>query len=479
MSWCRDVGIVCPALTIRVENGQRGLFATRNITPGEDLICIPRKACLISAATDTEAPPMEVLHGLSRTFWSDAPWHLRLSVLLIDQQLAGATSKFHAYVSALPADPTCVLWAYETYGRTSVIPSLSRYHMDMPADLYHKLIKSRYQRFRRALPKHLQHSMSLKNFCWSLSNVASRAFAIPPPQLSSCNTLQFALLPMLDMANASTHAPTRIRFDRENQMIRVATGASYRAGDQVYVSYGSKSNDDFMFFYGFVEGDNPANSVTITDFREWVLRLAYRVSPVCDSWDRKLKVLRDAGVLHPDKTFSFSMDKLDESLLFVLRITLATPCQLETYQEETKRSSSKKFITIDLGNELAVWQAVREKCEALLRELPPFTAEEHNTLGRILGRCPCTAAWDFTRPQSEGEVLYRYERGRVLRGTIERVAHFAQVSKSVGRICTVLLPPSQQLLRAEHFHFAQKETGTADIRMFEISPQNIEEFLSE
>lgn len=368
MDWCRDAGIVSPALTIRVINGQRGLFATRDITPGEELFCIPRKACLISETTDSEAPPLKVLTGLDREFWVDAPWHLRLSILLLDQQLAGVSSKFHPYLSALPANPTCVLWAYEHYGRAPVISSLSRYHMDTSADLYHKLIKSRYQRFRKALPKHLRHLISLKRFCWSLSNVASRAFAIPPPQHFSCNILQFALLPMLDMANASTHVPTSIRYSRESQMIRVVTGASYRAGDQVFVSYGSKSNDEFMFFYGFVEGDNPANTVTITDFREWVLELGHRVSLDWDCWDRKLRVLREAGVLDHDRIFSFGMDKLDDTLLFVLRITIATSCQLEAYQEKAKRNSSKKAITttIDLENELAVWQAVREKCEAML-----------------------------------------------------------------------------------------------------------------
>ncbi|KAI0562843.1 Rubisco LSMT substrate-binding protein [Gracilaria domingensis] len=478
ITWCEHVGISSPLLTVREEDGLRGLYATQHIRAGDELFCIPRSTALQVNATDRQPPPMHVLENLDPSFWKGASWHIRLAVLLLDQCLAGTDSYFSTYVKTLPSEPTSVLWAYRCFGRASLASQLSPYRMMDSADLYLRRIKSKFQSFQKSLPERLRPLVSLQQFCWASSNVVSRAFGIPAVSSSSRKPVDFAMFPMLDMANGSVHVPTRILYDNANDCFRVVTGASFSPGEQVYVSYGSKSNDDFMFFYGYVEGDNPSNTVTITDFREWILQIAHRHDS--SLWDRKLATLRRVGLANKDNVFGFHMDKLDDDLMAALRIATASASQLDIFERNMERKpASKKTVTVDLENELKAWDAILAKCHSLLAELPKFTEADQERLSLIQARKPCTAKWDFRQSGSEGELLFCHERARVLRATLERVSHFSKVSQSVGRICTVLLPPSQQLLRADLFHFAPGGFGASDVRKLNISHEDIRTLFNE
>lgn len=472
-AWCRSSGIHSPLLNISKVNGHRGLFATRAINPGDEVISIPRNAALIVDVNDEKPPPFLIFKSLESSFWQTIPWYTRLAILLLDTCLAGPHSKFSTYVNALPKEPNSVLWAYQRSGRSSLVHQLSRYHMLPVVDRYRGQVKTSFLDFREALPSRLRHLVSLESFCWAISNVASRAFGIPPAQSRSQTPAEYALLPMLDMANCSVHIPTTVKYDEQNETICVETGAAFSPGEQLYLSYGSKSNDDFMFFYGFVEGNNPANTVIITDFREWILNLAHEESQDSSLWDRKLEILVSMGLTSLEKSFCFRADEIDKEIMVVLRVALASSSQLDVLEDSHKTSRSKRMTSIDLPNELAAWQAILDKCETLLHELPPFTTEETRILQGILEREPCTAEWNFSEPQSAGELLYRHERTRVLEATIERASHFQNVSKSVGRVCTVLLPPSQHLLRTDLFQFVSDSIGAADIRKFDVSASDI------
>ncbi|CAN8073328.1 unnamed protein product [Agarophyton chilense] len=418
---------------------------------------------------------MHVLSVLDSSFWKAASWYLRLTVVLLDEYLAGTASCFLTYISTLPAEPTSVLWAYHRFGRSALTPQLSPYHMTVSADLYCRKIKSDFLLFQKSLPKHLRYLVSFELFCWASSNVVSRAFGIPPTSKLARKPVEFALFPMLDMANGSVHVPTKILYDDTSDCVRIIIGLSFAPGEQVYVSYGSKSNEDFMFFYGFVEGNNPSNTVTITDFREWMLQLAHKEPSQSSLWDRKLAILKQMGLANKDSIFAFHMDKLDDKLMAALRITIASTHQLDVLERNLDhKPKSKEFDAIDMKNELKAWDAVLEKCHSLRGDLPMFTEAEQQRLNKILECKPCTAAWDYEKPHSDGELLYCHERGRVLQATMERVSHFSKVSKSVGRICTVLVPPSQQFLRTDLFQFAPEGSCAGNTGKLPFSHEDIQ-----
>lgn len=45
----------------------------------------------------------------------------------------------------------------------------------------------------------------------------------------------------------------------------------YGEGEQVYISYGQKSNDELLQFYGFVETDCPADTFVVVGHRHTVI----------------------------------------------------------------------------------------------------------------------------------------------------------------------------------------------------------------
>lgn len=282
---------------------------------------------------------------------------------------------------------------------------------------------------------------------------------------------QYALFPALDMANHSVHCPTSFTYDAVADAYIVSTGASFRPGDEVFLSYGPKCNDDLLLFYGFVEGNNPANAVIITDLREWILELG-DVHGKDEDWDRKLAVFMEHDLTDPHRTFQFRRDSVPDDLLLLVRLAVASTSELNEFLQQLSENSDRLFKPLCLENELTTWAAVDAKCQELLNELGDFSEEEQRLLTSMFEKHPITAVWEWGQPGSRGELLYRYERQEVLAATSERVRHFAHVSSSIGQVCTVLLPPSQSLLKTNLFS-GMGDGETAGVHRFDIAPEDL------
>lgn len=475
------------------QNDQRGAFATCDIKPGDQLVAVPRSASLIADTRPDKPPPFRILTPISEKFWRDAHWEVRLAVQLLDECASGDQSPFRQYVDSLPQDPWCVMWAYDRIGSPRLANQLERYGLARLADRYRAKMKSSYVALRQALPPELRSLINLKKFSWALSHAVSRGFGIPPSGSgSSHNTVhtrlegvqkrkesvpvEYAMFPGLDMINCSVHCKTSIKYDPATDKYRIYTGSHFARGEQVYFSYGSKTNEDFMFFYGFVEGKNPANTVRIPSVQDWIMDLVRKGSENEELLQRKLDMITPLVIVHrdEDKVYEFRVDDLDEDILQILRIALANEDELDQLEELNEESPNRKSKSICLANELDVWKVIEEKCNAILDLAEPFTNTEQERLTALYAHHPCTASWSFGTKGSDGELLYRYERQTVLSSTLERVQHYIRVSSSVGRICTVLVPPSQSLLRADLFESVNEEVDTSSIRRFAISPQDLQ-----
>lgn len=357
------------------------------------------------------------------------------------------------------------------------------------ADAYRSHIKSTFVRFQNALPEDRRQYVSLKMFSWATAICQSRAFGIPlkATEYSQDDVSQgtptfkkkkhiapvrYALFPGLDMANHSVHCQTSFKYDSSLDRYSVSTGSEFIKDQKVLLSYGSKSNDDLMFFYGFAEGNNPANTVKITDLREWILDLAHRDHQATEDWDRKLKLLIDNGLTHPEKLFEFRLSDICDELMRSLRLAVATNGDLEIVLKELETNPNRLEKPISLENELSCWHAIEEKCQQLLSELGEFSPQEQEELTEMYSKQTCSGTWVWGEEGSAGELIYRYERQEVLRATAERVRHFAEVSSAVGRVCTVLLPPSQSLLRTDIFS-GPGVKETAGVHKFFISPGDL------
>lgn len=482
MTWCRQKDVRLNAVEILAKTpDHRGLYATKEIQPGTALLTIPRCAALIADTSASDPPALKHL-PVTPSFWQDCEWPTRLALCLLNEMLA-PSSNFEPYISILPPQPNTALWAYETSGRNLLSRQLSRYRLSGMLNALRARVKSQFASLRAALPSDVRHRVSLKMFSWAISIAQSRAFGIPPPFSSdgSHNPTRrkevteptlYALFPALDMVNHSVHCPTKFAYDESQDAYIVSTGASFRRGDEVFLSYGPKSNDSLLFFYGFVEGNNPANSATISDLREWVLGLAHEDGRDAD-WDQKLALLVKHGLTDPHELFYFRLDGVSDKLMLVLRVALASHEEFEAFQSELMENPKRLYKPLSLENELSTWASISAKCEQLLDELGDFSLEEQEELTMIFGKHPCSVAWQWGQPASRGELLYRYERQNVLGATMERVKHFAHISSSVGRICTVLVPPSQSLLKTDLFS-GMGNSETAGVHRFSISPEDLQ-----
>jgi len=126
---------------------------------------------------------------------------------------------------------------------------------------------------------------------------------------------------MIDSLNHRTEVPTDLEFDSVGQQLKLVIAKPYKAGEQVrvegkekanqgkgerarkierhgkccmlpslntvgvwllcsfvvcclkvFMSYGRKSNDELLQFYGFIEMDNPADSFVFPDLLAWLGR---------------------------------------------------------------------------------------------------------------------------------------------------------------------------------------------------------------
>lgn len=492
-------GVQMPAISIESRSGQRGLYAKSDISAGQSLLTIPRSAALRVTTSALSTPDLRTFHLLSHRFWHAAPWHIRLAVRLLDE-LHATTSPFSAYIASLPTQPSAAVWACETMGVSSIAAQLAPFGLDGCVTKYHRDVVEFYSQFQDALPLFQRGIVPRAQFVWAVANVVSRAFAVPTSSTSDdeSDVLQrvfglskgsikntdgsrngsasvvegkmslpdeFALFPGLDMANHSVHSGSQLRFDAERDVYIVQSATAFRAGEQVYVSYGPKSNDDLVLFYGFVEGGNPANSVIIPKFCDWVQALAREEATdnVAMNWEERFSALSSIGITYEDDAFRFRMDTEERDLLAVLRVALAAGADLR----DVLNTPEKARKPLSLDNELAVWNAIARRCDGLLEESPDFTEEEQQTLTQLFEQRPTNTSWIWNNDMNEdeicndGHVLMQYERESVLDATRQRVRHFALVSMKVGRVCTVLMPSGQSVLRAEMFDVGEDDSKGA------------------
>lgn len=492
--WCNSNGVRFHSVQILSRNHQRGLYATSDIGSGDIIISIPRRVAIIADVSNGNPPDLHVFRGIAPSFWKTASWETRLVITLLDECALGSASLFHPYLDILPSNPWSALWAYQVAGRQKLVEQLKSYRMHHVADSYRAHVKSIFVAFQNALPSALRAQVSLLQFSWAMCICQSRAFGVPPGTTPDNSTMdhptssnlhpsvrlerkkvitpvRYALFPGLDMANHSVHCQTSFRYDPGADEYIVVTRTNFTAGQEVYLSYGPKSNDDLMFFYSFVEGDNPANTVKISDFHEWILDLA---SSRHDTDRRRQNLLRPLlkSKLSTNDLYEFHQSGISDNIMNLLRLALTKGEDLPKLVRELETNPDRLTRPLNLENELSCWFAIDEKCQQLLNELGEFTEEEQQRLTDMYSTRPCSAVWKWCEQGSDGELMYRYERQTALSTISERVRHFSHISSAVGRVCTVLMPPTQSLLKTDAFNDIGGNE-TSGVHKFLISPEDL------
>ena len=128
---------------------------------------------------------------------------------------------------------------------------------------------------------------------------------------------RYVLCPVVDMINHDSSVASDVSYEYFTDTFAVSAGPA-RAGEQLLISYGSRSNDQLLQYYGFVEANNPNDAYV---FSQEEFLLALNAAAPYDGG--RLQALRAAELTDASAAVVFSKAGADERALRLGRLLLA------------------------------------------------------------------------------------------------------------------------------------------------------------
>jgi hypothetical protein len=295
-----------------------GLVTTRDVKPGDVVVTVPTNIVL------SVTSPGEYNRGARELFddksaYREAPWWAQLSVLLnrfdkINSVDLESGIDMRGWLDSLPrAFDTPIHWSEDTLKELQY-PYLSNSIQTQKRQWY-----AQYQKIMKGMGSSSPlQSMTFPDFVWGAENARSRAFsgsyggsAFNPlpygltlvlvaayiglgigsleqaangaalvicgsilkdfvfPKLSKVQ--KYIICPFIDMSN---HKGIGERGDVAFEYFGDAYSLSIKngpvsTGEELFISYGPRSNDQLLKYYGFVEQNNPHDVYIMPQLREW------------------------------------------------------------------------------------------------------------------------------------------------------------------------------------------------------------------
>lgn len=248
-------------LTIRHfrETG-RGITSTKSMHKNNTLIRVPYDLMITFTTIQTHLAESKITLDEKLTMQD----FLALYLLL---ELNNESSSWKAYINSLPSKLPDLPWL-----RT--IKEINSYPQDLQIASRKNLetFESSLERVRKSIGKYL-HCVSLELlFKWSYVLVNTRAVYVDPNLVWAINNSlrgllldepSQALCPFLDMFNHHFHANTEAQLIQQDGVFtyELKTLTSYKAFEQIMISYGPHDNDSLLMQYGFFIPGNIFDSV--------------------------------------------------------------------------------------------------------------------------------------------------------------------------------------------------------------------------
>lgn len=324
------------------DNGEpsgRGLIALKSLNQGEPVLEIPEKLVM------SKARALEALPNLDEGV-ND---YVALASLLIHERSLGKESFWKPYLDILPEDEEIVplfRWSDEDLALLEGSPSVAA-AKSLSAKLqreFKAVEESVFEKHRDMFPSDV---FTFPAWEWAFAVLFSRAIMLQ----SEGNV---ALVPYADLVNhspfCSSYIDMHTTFLTGNKNVILYSDRAYSKMDQVFVTYGPKSNAELLLLYGFVIDRNPYNCVDLT----------VGPDPSDPLYERKLEYLRTSGVEEENK-FPLYNDRYPMELIECLRFCVAT-------EEELDSSDFGSFVSE--RNEQQVADALTAACESALAAYP-------------------------------------------------------------------------------------------------------------
>jgi hypothetical protein len=253
----------------------------------------------------------------------------------------------------------------------------------------------------------------------------------------------YVICPMIDMANhVSVGAKGEVSFEYFGNAysLTIASGDTVPVQEQVYISYGSRSNDQLLQYYGFVEKDNPNDVYIMPPLREWNIEALEKATGRTFAKGRLQKLDR-AGLLGGSLASALQTDGDDEGSsttfekaanldggVVVTSVNGVDPAVLQALRALVSTDQEWKAAGEAVGNfsEELSGGAENERCARLAAEAAiemelarkPTTLEEDE---EILRRLETMKSLDAS-PEDKLALHFRIEKKKLLLATIDKLA---------------------------------------------------------
>jgi len=253
---------------------------------------------------------------------------------------------------------------------------------------------------------------SIDNFKWALTSLWSRGYMLDD------NDEFPGLVPFADMFN---HYPSEAKeyvavynLDSCTNSFKVIAKRSYDIGDQVFSTYGHKSNDEWLVDYGFVFRNNPVKDVRIKH---------PSLHPSDAFYKEKLKILSS----HGDNVYAAPENKVAK--FSYLRIFFFDETEMEQFPNCTTLADVDSCSPFNLGisfrNERMVYEYVLDFMNSITRP-----KEEREKLKRELEALEACTELPLTDQKRKMCLIFITEEQRALDELVE------QYSKQLETIVT-------------------------------------------
>lgn len=244
------------------ESCGRGLLSRESLSEGELMMTIPLDLCLTRAVAQGTFGQEVIADNMDE--------YIAISLLLMTEKLKGKDSRWKPYFDVLPdageVYPSYI-WANEELEllRGSPVYAASK-SLRSKLEREYEEVKTRI--LERYPSKFLPIEKYTKEiFLWTFVMLFSRAARLS----SKISGEELALVPYADLMNHNPYSRTYIDAQRSGmplisrtEEVAVYSDRAYKQFEQVFISYGDKSNADLLLLYGFALERNPFNSVEIS-----------------------------------------------------------------------------------------------------------------------------------------------------------------------------------------------------------------------
>lgn len=329
------------------EASGRGLIAVKGLTQGEPVFEVPEALLM------TKARAVEIVPGLA----DDVDDFIGIACLLVFERAKGAASFWKPYFDILPADDELAVALFQwtddeletlltgsptVAAAKSLREKLRLEFVAMEDDLF--------SGNRAAFPEHM---FTIQMWQWAFTVIFSRAIF-----LQKVNTV--ALVPYADLLNHSPFVSTYIDMQSEfltgDKYVALYTDRPYSKMDQVFVTYGPKSNAELLVSYGFLVDRNPYDAVELSAFP----------SPDDPLYDQKVQYLAECGYDGP-QAFPLYADRYPMELIEFLRYCVCD-------EDMVRGGDFGNFVSEQ--NEAAAATALIQACDDAIAAYPTTTEDD-------------------------------------------------------------------------------------------------------